>query len=188
MSASTDLCTRDSVKTYLGLTGTNYDDLIDALVPAASEAIENACRRRFAEEEDAEYHDGGEDRLVLRRRPVASVTDIWDDPERNFADASKLEADEYVLDADRGMVLLRQGTFSPGIRNVKVAYTAGYSSVPDDAAQACRALVSAWFHRGREAADGLDRRAVAEVAQRFASEGLPAPVLQVLRPYREHVA
>jgi len=187
MSASANLCTRDSVKTYLGLSGTTHDALIDALIAPASEAIENACARRFAQAGVTEYHDGdGLNRLVLRRRPVTEVAGVWDDPARTFGDATKLASDDYVLDAQRGFVLLRSGTFSQGVRNVKVSYTAGAASVPDDIAQACRMLVAAWFRAGREGGDGLDARTAGEVALKFSAEPLPPPVARILERYREH--
>ena len=187
MSASTDLCTRDSVKTYLGLSGSTYDDTIDALIDAASEAIEAMCGRQFNETTYTEYHDGGgNDRLVLKHRPVSSVTGLWDDLDRDFADASKLDSDDYFLDGDAGMAVLLDATFACGTRNVKVVYVAGYSTVPTDIAQACRMLVASWFHRGREGADGLDSRTIAETAQRFATEPFPLPVRRIVRSYREH--
>ena len=187
MPASTDLCTRDSVKTYLGLSGTTYDNALDALINAASEAIETACGRQFNETAYTEYCDGdGKDRLVLRQRPVASITDIWDDQDRNFTDATKLDSDDYFLDGDAGIVILLDATFARGARNVQVVYTAGYSAVPTGIVQACRMLVASWFHRGREGADGLDSRAIAEATQRFAEEPLPAPVRRIVQSYREH--
>jgi len=188
MSASINLCTSDNVKLYLGLTGGAYDDLLDLLIPAASEAIENFCGRRFNEEAYTEYYDGGGySRLVLTHRPVESVAGIWDDVNRNFTDDHLLDADDYVLDSDRGLIQLLSGSFTDGVRNVKVTYTAGESSVPTDVAQACIMLTAAWFHRGREAADGLEGRTVAEVSQRFAREELPESVQRVLSAHRDHV-
>ncbi len=186
MSASTILCTRDSVKTYLGLSGGTYDDALDALIAAAGEAIERACGRRFGLVEYTEYHDGGEDRVVLRHRPVTDLTAVWDDPDRNFGDATLIDPGEIVLDAYAGVIILPKSTFSRGVRNVKATYTAGYDSVPDDAAQACRMLVAAWFHRGREAGDGLDQRGAAETTQRFAAEPWPPAATEILGRYRDH--
>lgn len=185
MSASTNLCTRDSVKTYLGLTGSAHDDLIDLLIPAASEFMENHCGVHFDATSYTRYYDGaGADRIVLPERPVTDFQGVWDDPDREFGDDTKLDADDYVLDSARGILALRNGTFAEGVRNVKVAYTSGYSTVPTDVAQACRMLVAAWFRRAREGADGLLSRTAAEVAQRFAVEALPDSVRRLLRHYR----
>jgi uncharacterized phiE125 gp8 family phage protein len=185
--ASTNLCTRDNVKSYLGLSGTAYDAVIDLLIPAASEAIEKFCGRRFGQASYTEYRDGeAADRVVLRERPVTLVTAVWDDPDRDFDDDSRLDADEYVLEPESGIVRLRYGSFADGVRNVKVQYTAGYSAIPQDLAQACLMLVAAWFHRGREAADGLDLRRAAETTQQYLSEPMPAAVAGILATHREH--
>jgi len=187
MPASVNLCARDDVKTYLGLGGTTHDDLIEALIPAASETIENACGRVFGEVEVAEERDGdGQDRIVLRRRPVLAVSGVWDDPDRVFGPAAKLAPSEWVADLARGILRLRRGAFRRGTLNVRVDYTAGYEEPPADAAQACVVLVAAWFRRGREGADGLTDRTSGGLTQRFAGEALPPAVEAVVRRYREH--
>ena len=187
MSASIDLCSRDNVKSYLGLSGATYDAVIDLLIPAASEAIERSCRQRFAETEREDYFDGGGlSRLVLQHRPVSSVASVWDDVNRDFAADTLLDESDYVVDLARGIILLRSGAFADGIRNVKVSYVTNYDAVPSDVAQACIMLTAAWFHRGREWADGLDARNVAEASQRFAQEPLPVSVQNLIQAYREH--
>lgn len=188
MSASTDLCTRDNVKTYLGLSGTTHDDVIDALISAASEAVENFCGRKFDVTAYTEYHHGGgASSVVLQRRPVTEVSGLWDDLARDFDDESLVDSDDYVLDSESGIIHLLWGAaFSDGVRNVKVSYSAGYSSVPDDVAHACVMLVAAWFHRGREGADGLGSRAVEGVSQQFDPKSPPEPVREILAAYREH--
>ena len=188
MSASTNLCTRDNVKTYLGLSGTTHDSVIDDLIASASEAIENYCGRQFAVTSHTEYHDGqGSGSVVLQYRPVTAVSGVWDDPARDFEDDSLIESDDYVLDSEGGIIRLLSGaTFSHGVRNVKVSYSAGYSAVPKDVTQACIMLIAAWFLRGREGADGLRGRTVEGVSQQFDAASLPGPVKDLLSPYREH--
>lgn len=188
MSASATLCSRSDVKSYLGLSGEEYDELIDLLIAAASEAVERFCRRRFAETAYTEYHDGrGRNCIVLKRRPVSAVSGVWDDLDRVFPEATKLEEDDYVSDMDRGLVVLPSGTFADGVRNVKVVYTAGYSEIPDDVGQSCIMLAAAWFHRGREGADGLDARTAGEVSQQFSADPMPEDVRRILLSYREHL-
>ena len=189
MAPSIDLCSSSEVKSYLGLTGSTHDDVIAALITPASEAIENFCRREFDETSHTEYFDGlDKDRIVLSHRPVTAVSGLWDDPSRDFDDASLVDTDEYVIDEERGIIRLLAGAFSDGVRNVKVTYTGGYATIPKDVAQACVMLVAAWLHRGREGADGLTARNAGGTAQQFESQSLPAAVRQVLLPYREPVA
>lgn len=177
--AAGDLCTRDDVKLHLGLTGTTYDAAITKLVTAASKAVERFCRRRFSVASYTEYHDGGgKDRLVLAHRPVVSVTNVWDDLERDFSDDALLEPEEYVTDLNAGMLLLKQGRFFAGVRNVKVVYTAGCATMPEDIAHAAVLLAAIWFRQGREVVEGRGRK----------SEVLPEAVIGLLRGYRDVAA
>jgi uncharacterized phiE125 gp8 family phage protein len=177
---SSDLCTRDEVKSFLGITGTTYDSTISRLVTAASDAVERFCRRRFARSEYSEFYDGrGADRIVLLQRPVVSVENVWDDPSGEYFDDELLETEEYEVDSERGIIVLRQGRFFDGKRNVKVEYTAGYSSIPEDIAQAAALLAAAWFREGRELVTGEARPG---------RGGMPEGALALLRPYREIAA
>lgn len=186
MTASTNLCSRDDLKTRLGLGGTAHDDALDALIAAASEAIETFCCRRFAVESHTEYHDGGHDRVMFRHRPVTELTGLWDDPVRAFGDATAVAASEVVLDEERGLLVLRSGRFAAGIRNVKVVYSAGYDTIPDDLAQGCALLAAAWFNRAREGGDGLDARSAAGGSAAFSRDPMPEAVRQLIMPYRTH--
>lgn len=173
---SAELCSRDEVKAFLGITGATYDAAISRLVTAASEAVERHCRRRFALTAYTEYHDGGgKDRIVLLERPVTVMSQVWDDPEREFEEDALLGAEEYVVDSARGILELRSGRFFDGKRNVKVSYTAGYGAIPEDVTQAAVLLAARWFREGRETARAGE------------SAELPGEVRALLRPYREAV-
>lgn len=185
---SMNLCTPEMVKTYLGLTGSTYDAALDALIPAASERIERACRRAFGSATLTEYHDGGHDRVLLGRRPATAVNEVHDDPRGQFPDASVVPAAEYTLYPEMGLLMLRSGRFARGVRSVRVTYSGGYAEPPADLAQACVMLTAAWFHRGREAADGVAGRTVERMSQRFDAEPAPKAVWQIIERYREPVA
>lgn len=157
MSASTSLTTREAVKAYLGLTDTTHDDRLDALIESVSEAIELYCGRPFASVQRTELHDGGGGRsLVLRCRPVASVASLHDDPGRTYTAATLIDADEYAVYPDEGVLTLTSGRrFIDGIRNVQVVYTAGYATIPPAIRQAANILVAHFHHRGAQGADAL---------------------------------
>jgi len=188
MAASTNLCSIDDVRSYLGIAGAGHDEAIGMLIAAASEAIENYCRRRFAEQDYVEYHGGGgHQRVVLRHRPVIAVSGVWDDLAREFGEASEIEPDEYVVDAERGIIALKVGVFSDGHLNVKVAYSAGYEVVPGDLAQACTMLVAAWFNLGRTGGDGMVSRSAGGAVFQYPAQPFPEQVIQVLARYRDPV-
>jgi hypothetical protein len=96
-----------------------------------------------------EYYDGdGSDTLFLDHhnpwaeatpRPVTltSVTVIaTDDTETAFTATELSDAVKYSHKLVR-----RSGVFTAGVRNIKVVYTTGYTSVPDDIKQAALAVL-----------------------------------------------
>jgi len=186
MAASGNLCSVTDVKQYLEITGAEHDALLAALVASASETIESFCRRRFLATDYTEYHDGmGSALLLLDQHPVQSVAEIRVAADRDFDAVEPLGAEEYVLYAAEGLVQRTAGVFPRGLRNVRVQYSAGYGSVPDDVKQACVVLAAHWFHRGCQGADGIARESLGEYAVAFAPAGLPRQVIEMLAPYLE---
>ena len=191
MAASTDLTTRDDLKRYLGIdaTDTSQDDLLDDLIGYASERIETYCRRCFASAELTEYLDGpGTTELVLSRRPVSVLTSVRVDADRDFAAETEVDSSELVLRADAGVVERVGAVFPAAARNVRVEYTAGYSTVPDDLALACVKLAAAWYAHARAGADGFSRETLGDYSAAFSARALPADVEAILTPYCERTA
>jgi len=196
MAASMNLTTRDEVKTYLGVAGTDDDDLVDALIAATSEAIETYCGREFASQTHTEYHDGrGAERLIVNHRPVVSVTSLHDDPAREFAADSLIDPDDYIVYEDagiielcgsRGFFALPGAFFSDGLRNVKVVYGAGYDSAPSDVALACKLVTAALYHRGKQGADGIrSENHAGAYAATYAGELFTPEIRALLAHHRE---
>ncbi len=188
MAASTSLATRTALRLYLGIgaSDTEHDDLLDALIDYASERIESHCRRAFASAAVTEYLDGtGTSRIVLPRRPVTVLTSIHEDSGRAFAADTEVDPADLVLHPERGIVDRVGGVFARGARTLKVAYTAGYATVPDDVALACVKLAAAWFAHARSGADGVRRESLGGYAAEYAASALPADVEGALAPYRE---
>lgn len=147
-----DLSTVASCKEHLGISGTTFDAVIGTLLTRASAWIERYCGRTFASTAYTQDYDGdGTDTLILRQYPIVSVTTIHDDQERDFASATLIDADDYYVDADKGMVKLIAGRFSRGRGNVRVVYTAGHATVPAAVALAAVELTAFWFNRRRSA-------------------------------------
>jgi uncharacterized phiE125 gp8 family phage protein len=186
MSASAPLCNLADVKLYLDITTDDHDDLLTSLISAASEAIENFCRRRFARAEYTEYHNGrGSPVLLLDHCPVQSVAEIRDDLDRDFDSAAPLDPGSYAVYPEEGLVVLTADNFREGARNVRVIYSAGYSQIPLDVARACIVLVAAWFARGRQGGDGVEREQLGPYSVKYAGRSLPRDVTDLLLPYLE---
>jgi uncharacterized phiE125 gp8 family phage protein len=188
VAASTTLTTRAALKLYLGIeaSDTAQDELLDALVAYASERIESHCRRAFASEALTEYLDGtGASKLVLSRRPVSALTSIHEDSDRAFAAATEIDSADLVLHPENGIVERMGAVFAPGARTLKVVYTAGYATVPDDVALACAKLAAAWYAHARGGADGVTRETLGDYAATYAHGALPADVEGALAAYRD---
>ncbi len=185
MSASCDLTTLAASKRHLGVSGSDDDTLIDELIDAASEAIERYCGREFNEESRTEYYDGGADHVVLRARPVSTVTSLHDDPGRDFGARSLVDPSRYAVDELAGIVELDGGRFGKGRLSVKVVYTGGFAAVPDDVSRACAILVAHWYNRAKQGSEGVASEGMGPYAARYDSTQWPQEVLGLLWSRRE---
>jgi len=94
------------VKQYLRLTNDDDQELIEALVESAQQAIEDFCHTFFIVRERTEHHAGGilphrggSRVITLNRAPVPRVFSIEDD------DGHTVEADDYTLLSEQGQLL-----------------------------------------------------------------------------------
>jgi len=67
------LTSRANFKTYVGITTTDDDDLIDSIIDRASDKIETFCNRKFMSRDFSETYDGGAEVVQLRNYPVTAV-------------------------------------------------------------------------------------------------------------------
>lgn len=136
-AASRALLTTAEAKAALGITGSDQDTAIDALVLRISDMIAAECAvpsdgvavPTLLSETIAETlrNDTAPEYLVLSRRPVSSITSVVEDGE-TLTVATDVEA-------DRGAgILTRLDASDEPIRwaagKIVVTYVAGYSTVP----------------------------------------------------------
>ena len=128
------LTTSTIVKARLGLTGTENDTVLAAVVTAVSQWMALHCHRGF-EREAAKvvYPEGGSDRLQLRLYPIESIAEVVEAYDRDFAAATPLVAeDDYFIDEscgdepNTGVIYKSTGVFTAGPKRVRVTYTGGY--------------------------------------------------------------
>lgn len=95
------------------------------------------------------------------------------------------ELSTYEIDAERGW-LIRRGT-EPICGSVRVIYTAGYATVPEDIQEACAEWVAALFYQTKRD-PGLAHEAVVGAVERNAfavAWELPRHIQGLLKPYRK---
>lgn len=140
--------------------GTQHDDLLTALEARAVDLVGKLCHLKIAASASVtEYYNGSGSNVLWLDYPASAITSV---STRNFiTDAwSALSSTLYEID---GRKLYGLDPWPEGIRNVKVVYTAGYSSpiatyLPKDVYQLILDYCKAMYRDGRVLA--LDELAV----------------------------
>lgn len=149
--------------------------LLDTLISAVGAAFARRCGYPPATVgaaptmESTSYtldHDGigGRD-LALRVYPATAITSVYDDPERDFTDSTYLvPAADYAIVNGRTLRLKSTatwGVWGRGEGRIRVAFTAGYATVPADLKDLAKRAVKHLFETRRtqgkasESSEGL---------------------------------
>lgn len=191
----TALTTLAAVKAELGITGTDQDDRLGALIDQYSAVIVAWCGRPFALETVREtiYEPRQVDALMLQRFPVVSVASVE-------IDGALIAPEGYAVDRIGGIVHRRSptrcGPFWPRGETV-IEYQAGYilpddedRTLPHDIERAAIMLVkSAHFATARDPALRSEETDGVATFQYFGSngagsDGMPLEVQGLLSGYR----
>jgi len=138
-----------SIKTNFNMTLSTHDTLLGNLITQKEKQIKVFCGRDFEQttynsnDENSLYDGDGTDTLLLRQFPIVSVTSLFDDPDRSYGASSQISSSDYMIYANEGKIVLDGLTFTRGRQNIKVVYSAGYSTIPEDLKSACEMLVFA---------------------------------------------
>lgn len=143
---------------------TDEGTLLDTLIGAIGAAFARRCGYPPASVgaaptmESASYtldHDGigGRD-LALRVFPATAITSVYDDPDRDFTDSTRLvpSADYVIVNGGRTLRLKSTatwGTWGRGEGRIRVAFTAGYATVPADLKDLAKRAVKWSFEQRR---------------------------------------
>lgn len=150
------LCQVSDVKESLGIASsdTTKDNLIVRKINQATKAIENYCGRRFAATAytNIEYDATNTDQLILRQRPVVSFTSLdIRDSGLNYDSWETIDSELYFVDENAAVIDLMFNARGRWNR-YRVTYTAGYTTIPDDLAEACASL-ACYYYLNADASD-----------------------------------
>ena len=182
----TNLVTLSDVQEYLGLSAGQSDDLLTNIATRVSAAVREYTGQPFEPTEYEEYHDGeghGCDTIFLRHRPVNSVASLSEGDE-------SVDADDYEVYPDEGMVRRVSGHWPRGKRNLVVNYDAGDAAVPGDIEQAALDWVKAIYDsRGITAASTIQSERTGDYAVTYRDDAasaaaMPGSVREILMLYR----
>jgi len=160
------------------------ETFLGSLIDAATKRIRNITHQSFDSQTVTEYHDGrGASYVILGELPIASVTSVHDDPDRDYDAAHLVAAADYTFYPNEGRIQLEAGIFQNSLRNVKVIYVAGYAAIPDDVKLACRMLCSFWYNRGKEGAEGFVSESLGVRSISWSAAPVPEAVMDILDHY-----
>jgi hypothetical protein len=140
------LVSLSDAKTYLGLSGSDNDSIITGMLAAIDKRFELFCHRLLNQATVTEILDGtGNGRLWLPQ-PAESITSIHIDSNQEWSDDNLVAAADYTLVPSRsvgrsdGVLVERDDNqvWTHGDLNVRVIFSAGFASVPDDLADAVK--------------------------------------------------
>jgi len=180
----------------LSTSSTDEDTLIDTLIARVGALLAAWCGYPPASAggtptlESAsytEYLDGpGGRELRLPIYPVTAVASIYDDTAWTWGSDALVASTDYAISDGRvGLVLLKEtsthGSWSAARRSLKVAFTAGYATVPADIKAACaHAVRQVWNFRTEQGRANVSGGVVSlslreeEIVNRIARELLSA--------------
>lgn len=167
------LTTLADVKESLGIASsvTTYDNLIKRKINQATLAIENYCGRRFklTTYTDEGYSGTNIDQVILKNRPiVGSVAFSIRDNTLNEDDFETIETSLVFADNNSGILNLNFRAIGHWSR-YKATYQAGYSTIPEDLAEACATLAAYYYTNASGTQLGLAQKKEGQRETRFSN-------------------
>lgn len=186
------------IKQFLTISYTSEDQVLALLINRASKQIASYCGRRFVAEDLTEYYNGnGRNVLVLTHYPIISLSNLWvSGPNRVFDDTTLINAANVIVDKGGGRLTLYNATgplfgfsgnrYYVGAANIKVAYRAGFETIPYDIEDAATIMIATAYKRGfQDQRYGLQSETLAERTFTYSDAAIPKKAQAVLDTYKQ---
>lgn len=173
----------------ISISETDHNDYLINLINRSYKILEAYIGQQIKSKSYTEHYSGDSTgKLLLKNRPINSITSIHEDVERVFGSDRLIDSGNYTFDANSGLVEIFQhdGTgpswFESGVRNIKVIYNAGYDTIPNDLKEAGCKFVAWLFRRSNTA--GTVRVSLGGHSEEFDGEKIPKFIKFWLDPYK----
>jgi hypothetical protein len=187
---------------------TQEDYGLQGFIYAAEDVIRQECGDILPRHYD-ELYDGGGYMLYLRHRPILSVENVeegwgWYNWELDFQQVNTVPAGAmfaYSIDAPEAGRISRRSAgnvnipFVPGVKNIRVWYTAGRDSIPGAIRLAALELIAHWWQAsqlravqnnvGEQSYDATEGERYSRAPDFVGiNYGVPFRIIELLKPYR----
>lgn len=185
-------------KTMTGITSTNQDTRIAALCESVSQLVKTYCNNTFvdfATDAKTEIYniDYNEHFVQLTETPIIAITSVAerDNPTGSYTTLTNNE--DYYVDSVTDTIFRvdsggKEKTFKSGKGAVKVVYTAGYSTLPQDLELAVMDLITYYLkdeRKQRQTIAGASLSNQPSTSQRD-NVGFPDHIKRVLDLYKNY--
>lgn len=172
------------VKESLGIDSgdTSKDNLIKRKINQATDIIERFCNRRFKSTvyTNEEYDATNTDQLVLRQRPITAVSSFQSRSSTlNESDWEDVDSELYFRDDNAGVLDLNFNATGRWNR-YRISYTAGYTTIPSDLAEACVTLAGFLVENGTSGTNVKKKQEGQRSIEYFDSQGNGNSLIETL--------
>jgi hypothetical protein len=142
-----NLITVAEYKSYSGISSTNQDSSIGAVIPKVSELVKSICRRTFVDYVDdfkiETRRNLTNNRFIARETPVLNVSAVEFSEDFGKTYSTLVEYQDYVVDQDNDAVEIIAYPYVDysRINAFKFTYNAGYETIPEDLKMAVMDLI-----------------------------------------------
>jgi hypothetical protein len=183
-----DLVTLAEYKNYTGITSTNLDTEVKALIPKISAFVKSYCDRTFVDHFDdckTEVFTGGNPYFLVKEFPINSVDSVEWSQDFGKTYTTLVEFTDYTVDLEYDRIAVINKTEFPKYTNgYRVSYTGGYESLPEDLKLAVLDLIE--YYLKNDMAIKSQRAVGSNTVQveYVTTTNLPSHIRRVLDMYR----
>lgn len=184
-----DLITKAEYKAYAGISSTNQDAQITAIIPKVSQLVKNYCRRTFVDHVDdvkiETFNGGWGGTFSLSEYPLISVSDVEYSADYGQTYTSLVEYEDYVIDlAGAGIVAISEYAWIRALNGYKVSYFAGYEELPADLKLAVADLVTYYLKNDMSVHSPKAPGTNSVQVEYITTSALPAHIRRILDLYK----
>ena len=180
----------DTVRAFVGAKSDDADqeNMLKFYINSASWFCNEKTDRLLKSRALTEYYSGdGSNTLLTDQYPITALTNVYDDLDRVYGSDTEIDSDDLAI-MPQGLaykIIYDGGTFTSGVRNIKIVYTAGYTTIPYDLQQACLEIIAYFFKNSDENRFGVTSRTVGDGSLTVETTNIPKSAMKILENYRK---